>query len=107
MRIGRTVMEGRHGAELDSARAKDASERRDAMNNGERGQVSRSAAEVYEDLFVPALFEQWTGRVAEAARIERGENVLDVACGTGVLARAVAERVGAAGSVVGVDINEG
>ena len=33
--------------------------------------------------------------------------MLDVACGTGVLARAVADRVGAKGSVVGLDVNPG
>lgn len=77
------------------------------MSESERGQVSRSAAEVYEEFFVPALFEQWTSRVADAAQIGSGERVLDVACGTGVLARGVADRVGAAGSTVGLDPNEG
>lgn len=71
------------------------------------GQVSRSAAQVYEEYFVPALFEQWTSRVIEAAQIKPGQRVLDVACGTGVLARAVAEHVGLTDLVVGVDINEG
>lgn len=77
------------------------------MTDSERGQVNRSAAEVYEEFFVPALFEQWAARVADAAQIRAGQRVLDVACGTGVLARHVAERVGAGGSVAGVDINEG
>ncbi|MGH7803396.1 MAG: class I SAM-dependent methyltransferase, partial [Candidatus Binatia bacterium] len=77
------------------------------MNDSEQGQVSRSAAEVYDEFFVPALFQEWAGRVADAARIERGEKVLDVACGTGVLTRTVAERVGASGSAVGLDVNEG
>lgn len=72
----------------------------------ERGQVSHSAAEVYEEVFVPILM-QWAGRVADAARVQPGQRVLDVACGTGVLARAVAERVGPQGAVVGLDLNEG
>ena len=74
---------------------------------GERGQVSASAAEIYEEFYLPALFEEWPPRVIEAARIQSGQRVVDVACGTGVLARAVAERVGPEGSTVGVDINEG
>ena len=77
------------------------------MGESESGQVSASAAEIYEEFYLPALFEEWPPRVIEAARIQRGQRVVDVACGTGVLARAVAERVGPKGSTVGVDINEG
>jgi ubiquinone/menaquinone biosynthesis C-methylase UbiE len=77
------------------------------MSESERGQVTRSAAEVYEDFFVPALFQEWASRVADAALISSGQRILDVACGTGVLARIAADRVGASGSVVGLDLNEG
>lgn len=77
------------------------------MSASETGQVTRDAAAVYEEFFVPALFQQWAGRVANAADVRAGERVLDVACGTGVLARAVAERVGQDGTVVGLDLNEG
>jgi len=45
------------------------------------------AASGYESLLVPALFEQWTERVLDAAQIRPSDRVLDVACGTGVLAR--------------------
>jgi len=77
------------------------------MNDAAKGQVNKSAAEVYEDFFVPALFQQWATRVADAARIKPGQRVLDVACGTGTLTREIAERVNMKGSVVGVDINDG
>jgi SAM-dependent methyltransferase len=70
-----------------------------------RDQVS--AATAYETLFVPALFAQWAPTVAEAARIRPGQRVLDVACGTGVLAREVVSRVGPSGHVVGIDPNPG
>ena len=65
------------------------------------------AARAYEGLFVPALFGQWVTRVADSARIQTGQRVLDVACGTGVLAREVAERVGPAGHVAGLDPSPG
>jgi SAM-dependent methyltransferase len=77
------------------------------MSESEKGQVNASAAEVYEEFFVPALFQEWPARVADAARIQPGQRVVDVACGTGVLARGIAVRVGPGGSVVGLDINAG
>ena len=70
-----------------------------------RSQVN--AAVVYEAFFVPALFQEWADRVAAAARVGPGDRVLDVACGTGALARAAADRVGSAGTVAGLDINPG
>jgi ubiquinone/menaquinone biosynthesis C-methylase UbiE len=73
----------------------------------DRGQVNTGAAEVYEDFFVPALFQEWGSRMADAAQVQDKQRVLDVACGTGVLARTIAERVGPDGEVVGLDINEG
>lgn len=66
-----------------------------------------TAATAYEELHVPALFREWTGPVLDAAKITSGNKVLDVACGTGVLARAASERVGPSGSAVGVDPNAG
>ncbi|HSB02741.1 MAG TPA: class I SAM-dependent methyltransferase [Anaerolineales bacterium] len=77
------------------------------MNDNQTGQVSHSAAEIYEEFFIPALFREWPARIINAAKIRAGQRVLDVACGTGVLARALAERVGPTGSVTGLDINEG
>lgn len=76
-------------------------------SDGERGQVNRSAAEVYAEFFVPALFAQWTDPMLEAAGVRPGQRILDVACGTGVLTAAAAERNGAPRSVVGLDINDG
>jgi len=65
------------------------------------------AARAYETLFVPALFGAWAPKVADAAQLRRGWRVLDVACGTGVLAREAATRVQPEGAVTGVDIAAG
>jgi SAM-dependent methyltransferase len=76
------------------------------MTVSQSSKPERDPAEVYDELFVPALFAQWGPRIAEAAAIELGQDVLDVGCGTGVLACAAAERVGPKGRVVGLDPNE-
>lgn len=61
------------------------------------------AARAYEELFVPALFRQFASKVADAAGVSNGERVLDVACGTGALAREILRRVGPDGLVSGID----
>jgi ubiquinone/menaquinone biosynthesis C-methylase UbiE len=60
-------------------------------------------ARAYDDVLVPALFQEWAPRVIATAGLLPGERVLDVACGTGVLARAAADRVGAQGFAAGLD----
>lgn len=62
-----------------------------------------AAAEAYENLHVPALFRTWAPRLADLADLGPGRRVLDVACGTGVLAREARSRVGERGRVQGLD----
>lgn len=66
-----------------------------------------SGALAYEDLHVKALFRQWAGPVLDAAGVAAGDRVLDVACGTGIVARAAIERVGPHAGVTGLDIGPG
>jgi len=68
--------------------------------------ISARAAELYESQFVPALFAEWALRLVDLAEIAPGHSVLDVACGTGIVARTVADRQAGRGRVVGVDLNE-
>lgn len=77
------------------------------MVDADRGQVGASAAEVYEEFFVPALFGQWPQRLIDMAGLGPGDAALDVGCGTGVLARTASAAVGEHGVMVGVDPNEG
>jgi ubiquinone/menaquinone biosynthesis C-methylase UbiE len=69
-------------------------------------QIPIEAAEAYEQAFVPAFFAQWASLLCDAAAVSGGQRVLDVACGTGIVARTAADRVGPTGAVVGVDLNE-
>lgn len=66
-------------------------------------QYQIDAATAYEALFVPALFRQFATKVADAAGVSNGQRVLDVACGTGALAREILRRVGPSGLVSGID----
>jgi ubiquinone/menaquinone biosynthesis C-methylase UbiE len=66
-----------------------------------------SIAENYERYFVPVIPAPLAADLVETAALARGEYVLDVACGTGVVTRLAAARVGREGRVVGVDVNPG
>ncbi|KHL17095.1 UNVERIFIED_CONTAM: hypothetical protein LK11_14070 [Mumia flava] len=71
----------------------------------EQFMIDAEQAEAYEERFVPALFRQWVEPVLEAAEVGPGDQVLDVACGTGVVARAAVTLAAPGGSVTGVDLN--
>lgn len=66
-----------------------------------------AAATAYESLYVPGVFQQWAPRVVEAVQLQSDDRLLDVACGTGVLAREAASQLGDEGFVAGVDASPG
>lgn len=68
-------------------------------------QPSPNPAETYEQYFGPTIADPWTRVLLEYAVPQPGERVLDVACGTGSVARHVAPSVGTAGRVVALDSN--
>jgi ubiquinone/menaquinone biosynthesis C-methylase UbiE len=63
------------------------------------------AAETYEQFFVKGIYRYWTPLLLKRAAPKPGERALDVACGTGVVARSMVPLVGERGKVVGLDIN--
>jgi ubiquinone/menaquinone biosynthesis C-methylase UbiE len=76
------------------------------MSEDDAWQLRGGAAELYERYLVPAVTSLWATDLVERAAPRAGERVLDLACGTGIVARLAAERMGV-GRVVGVDINAG
>ena len=64
-----------------------------------------SFAEMYESTLVAPLFAPWAEHLVEETRVGAGDRVLDVACGTGIVARLAQSRVGSNGRVVGVDLS--
>ena len=77
------------------------------MSKHEQWHMTAQAAELYERYPGRYILAPWAPLLVDAARLATGERVLDVACGTGIVARAAAERVGPAGRIVGVDLNPG
>lgn len=66
--------------------------------------LRRIEAENYARDFVPVIPAPLAADLIAAADPVPGEFVVDVACGTGVVARLAAQRVGATGKVVGIDL---
>ena len=65
--------------------------------------VDTGPARVYEKNLVPAIFTPWGRELVALAAPQPGEHVVDLACGTGAVARLAVARLGAAGRCVGLD----
>jgi ubiquinone/menaquinone biosynthesis C-methylase UbiE len=69
-------------------------------------QLEQDSAAAYEQYLVPPIMGPWAKRLVQEARVEQGQRVLDVACGTGIVARTAAAIAGP-GKVEGVDLDPG
>jgi ubiquinone/menaquinone biosynthesis C-methylase UbiE len=76
------------------------------MNDHTGWQQRGSAPELYERYLVPAITVHWANDLVGRAAPRSGERILDLACGTGIVARLTAARMGA-GRIVGMDVNAG
>ena len=68
--------------------------------------AGESVATAYDEVLVPRVFEPWARDLVEFSPPRADWRVIDLATGTGVLAFELQRRLGAGGSLVGVDISE-
>ncbi|MBX3125217.1 MAG: methyltransferase domain-containing protein [Polyangiaceae bacterium] len=66
-----------------------------------------SPAELYDSVYVPAIFDRVAPLLLQRAAPRAGETVLDLACGTGIVARSLAPLVGPGGRIVALDLRPG
>ncbi|MGH2862118.1 MAG: class I SAM-dependent methyltransferase [Solirubrobacteraceae bacterium] len=67
--------------------------------------TSSSVPEGYERHLAPVLFKPWAEVLVDSVGVQAGAEVLDVASGTGVVARLAAARAGVSGRVVAGDVS--
>jgi SAM-dependent methyltransferase len=77
------------------------------MNKDHSWQLDSNAAELYERYVLRYILGPWVPQLLDVVGLQAGENVLDVACGTGAVARVAAQWVGVSGRVTGLDLNAG
>ena len=96
----------RTSASADAIRGQAGAEVGLAMDDQHHWQLDGSAPELYEKYLVPAITTKWADDLVGRAQPSAGETVLDVACGTGVVARSASRRM-RHGHVTGLDLNKG
>src|SRR5262245_14378436 len=78
-----------------------------SSSGGTGWQLEGNAPLAYDTHIVDVFLQDYSRRLVEVATIKPDDRVLDVACGTGVVTRLVANKIGSAGQVVGFDLNAG
>jgi ubiquinone/menaquinone biosynthesis C-methylase UbiE len=66
---------------------------------------ARNAAQTYEEFYVANKFRHWAGDLLNRVQPRPGDRILDLACGTGIVARLVAQRLKGQAQVAGLDLN--
>jgi ubiquinone/menaquinone biosynthesis C-methylase UbiE len=61
--------------------------------------------EMYEQWLVGPLFRPWAEITLDEVNLGSGERLLDIACGTGIVARTAQKRLGNGASISGIDVS--
>lgn len=75
------------------------------MNTADTYRLSTKAAEGYERQKVPSLFGPMARATLDAVPLPEGAQIVDVACGTGIISKVASERLAGTGRIVGTDLN--
>lgn len=67
--------------------------------------LDTTAAEAYDSVLVPVVLQSWAEQMIREADVQEGMRTLDIACGTGVVARCAARACGPSGYTSGIDID--
>lgn len=70
-------------------------------------QLEDNSAEAYERNLVPDMFTPWADRLVSGSTLRRNDRILDVGCGTGIVARRAAASTEYDVKIVGLDANPG
>jgi ubiquinone/menaquinone biosynthesis C-methylase UbiE len=70
-------------------------------------QIGDGAAEIYDRIAARYVLGPWAPGLVEAAGVKGGEKILDLACGTGLVTRTAAAKLGPGGHITGLDLNAG
>jgi ubiquinone/menaquinone biosynthesis C-methylase UbiE len=66
--------------------------------------VATTFTEIYEHVLVGPLFRPFAEQLIARVSLNSGDSVIDVACGTGIVARVARERLGPEARITGVDV---
>jgi len=70
-------------------------------------QLAHGAAAIYEQQKVKAIFRPLADATLAAVEVSKDDVILDIACGTGIVARLIRERISPNASITGIDLNPG
>ena len=70
-------------------------------------QLDQDGPDAYEEYLVPPLLEPWAERMIDSVEVGPEGRVLDVGCGTGIVARRAVAELSSGGLAVGLDVNAG